>query len=218
MGKIKTLSLLAVVLAMSAVAASAASADEFTAEQYPLQITGSGEPGQVDQIILTSGTAACKKTTYAGTVSAPTTTVTVDATYGECTAFGFPSTVHMNGCQYLFHLNGGSSTEGKADLTCPAGKEVTVTSLSAVTIKCTLHFPAQSSIGTIQFTNIGAGPTRELTLTMNLTSIKYSHTKGTGLGSCVEGTAFNGTLAAKGLVTGENHLGTQHIGIFLSNV
>lgn len=218
MRKIRALSLLVVVLAMSAVAASAASADEFTAEQYPLLITGGGEPGQVDQIILTSGTASCKKTTYTSTVSAPTTTVTVSATYGECTAFGFPSTVHMNGCQYLFHINGGTSTEGKADLTCPAGQEVTVTSISAGTTKCTLHFPAQSSVGTLQFTNIGSGSTRELTLAMNLTNIKYSHTKGTGIAACASGSATNGTLAAKGLVTGENHLGTQHVGIFMSNV
>jgi hypothetical protein len=123
----------------------------------------------------------------------------------------------MNGCHYLFHLNGGTSTEGKADLTCPAGKEVTVTSVLAATIRCTLHFPAQSSVGTMQFFNTGVGTTRELTLTMKLANIKYSHTKGTGLGACAEGSASNGTLEAKGVVIGETDPGSQRIGVFMSN-
>lgn len=216
MQKVKAIGLLLVVLAMSAMTTSVASADEFTAEQYPVTLTGSKD-GEADVVAVTAGSAACKSTTYVGTAIQATTTVTISPTYNECTAFGFPATVDMNGCQYLFHINGASSTEGSADLTCPAGKEVTVTSMSAGTIKCTLHFPTQSSVGTIKFSNIGAGPTREVTLQFNLTSIKYTHTKGTGLGSCTGGSATNGTLNAKAVVTGETDPGSQHIGIFLSN-
>lgn len=69
----------------------------------------------------------------------------------------------------------------------------------------------------MKFKNIGAGPTRELTLTMELTGIKYSHTKGLGFAACPEGSASNGKLNAKGVVTGETDPGSQHVGIFMSN-
>lgn len=221
MRNIKILGLmLAAMFAMSAVAATAASADEFTSEVAPVTLTGTSESGFTDEFTTTAGVVKCPKATYKGTqatVSTTTATVTPDYEDQPCTGFGFPATIDVNECQYVFHINGGTSTEGTVDVECPAGKEITITATSAGTEKCTVHVPTQTSIpGTVKFSGIGSGTTREITVDVNLTGVKYTHTKGTGIGACTAGSASNGTMKAKATVTGES--GSTHVGLFLSNV
>ena len=205
-------------LAMGAVAASAATADEFTAEKYPVVLTGN-QDGQTDIFTTTSGTVSCKTVSYTGTVSGPTTTVTVTPKYTECTGLGFPAEVHMNGCDYLIHIEGGSSTTSKVDIVCPPEKEITVTAVAAGTTKCTIHVPPQNGLTHMNWTNVqkeGTGPsTREVTGHIEITNLTYKHTEGTGLGKCTTGHGI-GSYKGKATVTGENHAGTEHIGIFFS--
>jgi hypothetical protein len=215
--KILGLALVAV-FAMSSVAASMAAADQFTAEAYPTVLTGKTDPGAAaDLFTTTTGNVNCKSSTYTGTVSAATTTVSMLPSYAECTAFGFPAVIDVNGCTYLFHVMGGSSTEGDVDLECTGGNQVTVTAIGAGTTKCTVHVGSQADItGTVKYINTGSGTTREVTLEVDIGGIDYSHTKGTGLGACTAGSATNGSLVAKGIVTGENEAGTAHLGVFMS--
>jgi hypothetical protein len=213
--KVLGLALMAM-FAMSAVAATAASADDFTAEKYPVTLTGANSTPN-DQFVTTTGIVNCKKASYVGTVSGPTTSVSATPAYSECTAFGFPAIIDVNNCKYVFNI--GAGTTGDADLTCEAGKSVTVTAIGAGTVKCTVHVLPQSDIaGTVTYTNVGAGATREIELHAALSGIDYSHTKGTGVGACTAGSATNGTLTASGKVTGEEDKasGALHIGIFLS--
>jgi hypothetical protein len=91
---------LVAVSALSAMFASAASADKFKAESAPVTYTGNQEEANV--LTTTVGTWKCTTTTFKGTVNVTETSeVSVAPTYGGCTAFGFPA--HID-CQRL-HLS-----------------------------------------------------------------------------------------------------------------
>ena len=204
-------------LALSAVAATAASADDFTAEKYPATLTGTNDPGFQDEFSSTVGTFRCTETKYTATIAGPTTSLTASPSFSGCAAFGFPVVIDMNGCTLKFNV--GAGTTGDVDLVCPAGAEVTMTANSAGTTKCTEHIKAQSDVaGTVTYSNIGVGATREITVSSALSGIDYAHTAGTGIGKCTAGSGVNGTLNAKVILTGENDgpVFTEHIGVFMS--
>lgn len=220
---------LVALLVMCSVGASAASADELTSEVVGgVNLHGTNESEFTDQFVATFGNTTCKEATYdIGTVALPTTTVTVLPTYPtlakdgvhNCRMGGFPATVHVNGCHYLFHITGGSSTVGDVTLQCPTGQEITVTGIGGGTIKCTLHVGTQTLTGDpVTYTNIGAGTTREVTVNVNGHGLSYKHTKGTGIGSCPSGVGATGTFVGKGTVTANNDPNTAHVGLFLSIV
>jgi len=198
------------------------SVDELTSESSPVTLTGK-QVGAGDVSSFTAGTVKCKEINYTATTSTPTTTVSVTPSFpaktvgGEqnCTSFGFPGEVDTNGCTYLFHI--GTATAGTMDVVCSAGKEITVTSSSGGTSKCVVHVPAQTGLGTITYKNVGTLATKEVELEVALSSIKYSHTEGTGFGKCTTGSATTGSYTGKALITGErDNGGTEHVGIFLS--
>jgi hypothetical protein len=200
-------------LAVSSALASIASADDFTAEKYPATLTGKNT--KIDKLTVTVGTVGCQNSSYVATVTGATTTLTITPSYSSCTAFGFPATIDMNGCQLIGNI--GAGTTGDGDISCPAGQSITITAISAGTNKCTLHIESQADLtGVITFVNKGSGTTREVELSGTLTGVDYSHTKGTGLGACAAGTATNGSIEMSALVTGEEDPGSGHIGIFLS--
>lgn len=226
--KMRNLKILGLVLvAMIVVGASVASADELTAEQEKVFLHGTYEPNFAGSLVITSGNSTCKEVTYdIGTVTTPTTTVTVKPTYPEkaadgtqnCLSGGFPAIVHVNGCHYVFHITGGTSTVGDVTLQCPAGQEITETTIAAGTIKCTIHIPSQTLTGDpVTYSTKGAGTTREVTASINAHGISYKHTEGTGVGKCTGGSGTNGTFVAKGTVTANNDPNTAHVGLFLSN-
>jgi hypothetical protein len=202
--------------AMSAVMASMASADKFKAESAPVTYTGNQEEQNV--FTTTAGTVKCTTTTFKGTVAVTETSeASVAPTYAGCTAFGFPAHIDVNGCTFLLKI--GAATTGTADVVCPAGQEITVTATTSSvnsTLKCTVHVPAQTNLGTVTYSNTGAGATREVLVAVNLAgNVKYSHTAGTGLGACTSGSAATGSYKGSVKVTGENAGGT-HVGVFVS--
>jgi len=209
MRKARTLGLmLGAMLAMSAVGAVSASADTLTAQAYPAVLTGKSEPEFKDVITTTAGSSTCTETKYDGTISGPVTTagsIKLSPTHSGCTAFGFPGTVHSNGC--VIELKVLAGTAGTVNLECPVSSELTAIAVSAGTVKCTMHISTQTDIpGTIKFTNTLSGGTVEA----HLTGIHYTHTQGTGLGGCLgSGTANNGTLSMKATFTGESETGTS---------
>lgn len=204
-------------LMLSACAASAASADEVTAESYPASITGSADT-EAGTFVTTAGTVSCTNTKYKATLSGQTTTIVAQLDFSSttCTAFGFPATVETNECSFLYTLQGGASTSGDVDLQCPTGKALTVKATAGGTIKCTLEMKTQNDLeGSVAATNVGAGATREVTLVGNMSGIDYTHTKGSGLGACSSGSSTSGSIQARTIVTAENGAGS-HVGIFLS--
>lgn len=220
---------LVAMLSMSVVGASLASADDLTSElNQAVTLHATNEPAQPDVLVTTVGNATCKEVTYdIGTVTMPTTTVTVLPTYpvknkaGEqnCFLAGIPATVLANGCHYLFHVTGGTSTVGDVTLSCAGTNEITVTSSIGGTHKCILHVASQTLTGDpVTYTNIGAGTTREITVKVNAHGLSYKHTPGTGIGACPNGSAVNGTFEGRGTLTANNHANTAHVGLFLTNL
>jgi hypothetical protein len=208
---------LAALIVGGAILASASSADELTAESYPVLLTGRNSPSSLDTYITTAGTVACKSVSYVGTITGATTTVSITPSYSNCTFFGFPAVVDVNECKLTTNI--GAGTTGDGDLSCPAGKSLTVTAITAGTTKCTLHMSSQSDMtGTVTLSNTGSGTTRELHVRAQLSGVDYTHTKGTGLGACAAGSGTNGSLEVTALVTGEadKEGGPAHIGLFLS--
>ncbi|HEX5712078.1 MAG TPA: hypothetical protein VFX85_02055 [Solirubrobacterales bacterium] len=218
MRNIKTLGLaLMAVLSMGAVMAVAAQADTLTAQAYPAVLTGTAEPGFTDEFKTTAGVAKCPDTKYDATITGPINTagkVLVTPTYPHvgCTYAGFPATIDHKSCTFEFKVL--ALTGGTVNLECVTpGDEITITALSAGVAKCTAHVKPQTDVpGLIKYSNISG----EVTVEVSLTEIHYTHTQGTGLGSCPSGTANNGTLVAKATVSAETHAGTS-TSLILSN-
>lgn len=178
-GNIKTLGLaLVAVLAMSAVAASAAQAltqAKFTADAYPAVIKGAQE-GTENFLEATAGRKTeCKTATYQATLTEASTELTVTPHYAECEASGVGTTVDLNGCDFRFTAGTNTSAEdshGSADIVCPGPiKSITVT-----TFTCTVHIPAQNGLTGVTFTNKSAST---VTVDVDITNqIKYTETDG----------------------------------------
>jgi hypothetical protein len=204
---------LAAVLVMSAAATSTAFAGKFKSESAPVTITGSQVEANV--ITTTAGTVKCTTATYAGTVAVTETSeIELQPSFSGCTAFGFPAHIHAS-CKVKGKISINTTT-GEVDFVCLVGQKITVTATTSSvnsTLKCTLEIPAQTNVGTVTYSNTGAGATREILVSLNLSGINYTHTKGSGLGACTSGSSSTGTYKGSVQLTGENAGGT-HVGIF----
>jgi hypothetical protein len=203
---------------MSSVVAGMASADVITSETAPATLTGAQEGSDVFKFQFAE--FKCNTTKFSGTLSAgSSSSVSLTPTYSGCTMFGITVNVSMNGCSYLVKVNSAvGSTLATVDIVCPAGKEITVTWPAVGPSKCIVHVPAQAALTSASAANFGAGSTKEITLSLNITNIKYSQTAGTGeFGICeTKHSTTGGAYISSGLFTGETSSGISHIGIFLS--
>jgi len=206
---------LVAVLAMSALTAAGASAEafKFKAEKTPTTLSGN-QHGAPDVFTTDTGSVSCNEAKYAGEqVGTEVTQVTVTPTYSECTAFGlFNVPIDTNGCQYKFTVDTkvGATYEGKVDVVCPAGQVIKVTAPG-----CTVTVGSQAGLGSITYTNVGAGATREVTVDVNITTgLAYEEHRPL-FGLCANNTVAktNGKYTGAGLVTGTN--GGTHSGVFV---
>ncbi len=215
------------VFAMSALVASAAqaAAGEFTAESYPVTLTGS----QVGTNTLTVGNGArvvsCTTASATGTLAGTSTTLTLTPSYSGCTSTGaLPATVTVNGCDFSLTSNTVTATTGtgSATVACPAGKEIIVdiyasAAKHAENVRaCEYHIAAQGPLSAGEYHLEGAGSTREITATLAVKPAT-KNTVGSKLlcGLAAEETGTS-TLAGTQTLTGENAAGTAHIGVFVS--
>jgi hypothetical protein len=185
---------LVAVFALTAVAASAAQAAEFHAEEAPVFFEGS----QVEQHIFTvdKGTVKCNTATFTGSsATATTATVTLTPVYSTCKFAGTAADVKMNGCDYLFHLS--SATTATVDVVCSGGAEIEVES---TTTNCIVHVPAQNGLSHVILASEGTTTTRDITATVTVAGIHYtevgSECKFNGVAT-TNGT-YNGTATIKG--------------------
>jgi hypothetical protein len=159
--------------AIGAVSAGAAQAAEFHCSVANCRFTalpdGSGTTAHHVFIVENSTKSesvsfTCNELRGEGT-SVPTTTseVTLEAIkYETCKVNGTPGVVvDMNGCDYLF------KAAGTVTIKCPEGKKIEVT----VPGGCTFSIAAQGPLSTIGYTTIGTSPTREVTVTANVSPI-----------------------------------------------
>jgi hypothetical protein len=168
--QIKTLSTLALAtVAVFAAVPAVSTASNFTASSYPATFSGTSS-GQV--FVLEAGKVECGTTKFSGTLTASSSSVTIEASYSSCKAFGFVSaTVNMNGCDYVF------STFGKWDINCGASPITISTSTCEATIN------SQSGLAPLSIANGSGG----LWLGPETKSLVYTVTKD-GIGCPFSGT------------------------------
>jgi hypothetical protein len=155
-GNLKILGLaLSVIIALSAITAMAAlaqqgkltsdgpvtlTATETGIKEVPLTLTGT-QTGAAGSNALTTfgGKVECSTATYKGhkynvtphaLISTGTTQITITPQYGKCTLFGKPATVDMNGCDYVFDIEGTTGVDEfgvTTTIACPKEQHVQVT-------------------------------------------------------------------------------------------
>lgn len=202
-GKFRNLGLaLIAVLALGTVGASAALATEtpeFTAGKstvasaQKLILQGSSTATQTQDMFGSS--TSCTSSALTGTVSVPSSTVTLTPSYAGCTAFGtFPSTVITNGCDYLFHVEkteeGVNAYLSSVDIVCPAGKAIEIniylSGKDEGTPSCLLKMGSQSGLKSVTF-KVDAGTPDDITLGGTIEKIAMTQTRNSFL--CPAGTS-----------------------------
>lgn len=187
--------------ALSAVVASAASAQGKITSDGPVTLKGEDEGGAGANFFKfpgLPGQVECPGSTYTGhrfnitpheviPVNSTTATITPKYNNATCTANGLKATVTMEGCDFVFHLGATTASPPAdeygvtADLVCPVGKNVIVhlyasATSEAVTL-CTLTIKAQNGITGLDIINEvdGTGKTNDtITITGTSKNIKAS--------------------------------------------
>ena len=202
-----TAALMATVV-LTALAAPETSADTIKSEGGQT-VSMSGKQSTASTLKTTVGSGVCKNGSSAATGPSGVTTISLTLGFSNCTCIGIGCAVETNGCTFLGHI--GAGTTGTVDIVCPAGQEIT-----AVSAKCIMHIPPQTGLNSITFSNTGSGATREISLSLNISNIKYMHTKvAEGIGSCTTGTGTTGTLTGTSIATAVVDGGSVHVGIFV---
>lgn len=235
---LKTLGLaLVAVFAFSAMAASGAMAQTngVITSDGPVTLKGTNIGAASENQLSAFGLATqCPKVVYTGhEVGSPTkgvpngsNTATITPHYNtenSCVTAGFPTTVDMNGCDYVFHL--GETTEShagvtnpvdtynvKATVVCPAEKHPVVTVFGSVA-KHTANEPfcvititenAAGYDGLVARGTTVVGQEHDLDITGTITGIVAHRTSPTGSILCTNKTDENATLAQNVTVKGFN--------------
>jgi hypothetical protein len=203
--------MLVLLVLVSLSATSSATADELQAESYPTALVGSGS----NEINTTYLNWNCPGTTYDATLAGASTTLVITPTFQDCAPL-FLTQVHRNGCVYIAHIEGGASTQGSIDLSCPPGNSLQITFKSGGSTRCIIDIPEQSNIaGSVKFSNASAGTTREIVLGLSLNGVRYTETPGSGQLPCSSGESKNGSLTASISFTGNTDVATPP-GYYLS--
>jgi hypothetical protein len=172
--RLKALGLAAVVvLALSAVVVSTASAANFTASKYPTAMTTTSSNANDDFSLGEAGKVECHLHLHIAAISGPTLGLTLFPTWTNCTAFGFlNATVSMNECDEEIYVPTGYA------IVCPAEKKMTV-----VAGTCEVQIGGQTGLSSVALSNSGTG----ISMKANVSGIAYTVTKD-GFGCPFSGT------------------------------
>lgn len=153
---------LGAIFALSAVVASAASA-EFTTGTDSTTLTAKALTNQVFAITGTPGENAevsCKKISVTGTAPTATTEITVTPKYEECTisdehtGINVNADIETNGCDFLFTTHENENVH----IVCPEGKSIEVKPTILGTARKCLDVHAQTpTVNVVTWTN-GTNP------------------------------------------------------------
>jgi hypothetical protein len=195
----KILSILAAVLALSAVLASAASAaGEYTCAAYPCEGTATSAFGN-DTFTVAGGTVQCHVEYKTAVINGPVSRLTVTPIFKEhCKFNAFSASIEMNGCDYVFETPVGSGDNWAApvEVVCPPEKVITIKVPATTGTTCHLSIPPQTPGGSVAITNDTASG--DVTVDADVTNIHYTNVVD-GVGCPLEG---------KGTKTGASY--TQH--------
>jgi hypothetical protein len=216
--KLKVLGLaLVAVFAMSALVASAASADTFTAESAPVDLTGAQTT--TNEFSVAGATVKCPVARFTGTVATTSaSSITVHPEYegnesSSCEVSPIGSaTISTTGCNYIIS---GTTTNGDAgvEVECSGTNEITVNG------PCVIHIKAQKPTGGASFTNGTENGKGDVTVKATVTGIHAVVTDSflCTIGGINPGTYTNGTYTGSVTVTGykdgQAHTVANQVGI-----
>jgi hypothetical protein len=193
------------VFVMGAIAASAASANQFHSTATNTTITKSANATQSFTYETGGQTIECSTIGGSGEATVQTTTeITFKPTYSGCvvTGIAFSSLqVSMGNCDYLFTIEA-SSNSGPVHIKCTSGQITMTVKVFGISV-CTFHIAEQTPSGGADYSNSGAS---KVTVQPTQTGIE-----GTRQGSeeCGEATSNTGTYTGQVQVKGEEQ-GTQN--------
>lgn len=201
---------LAAMFAMSAFVANAASAANFHSDSASTIITGTQTGNHVFD--AAGNSISCKKASFKGTQGTSTASaIRVTASYSECTFFGVPVAVNMNGCEYEFLATGTVnivSIPGKNCATEPITFRASFFGLS-----CDVKIGAQSGLekATYDGTTTVASPPSDIVVTPAVTGIAYTAEGGgcSETGSLKNGNYTTGPTTVQGFVDNAGTEGAQ---------
>lgn len=201
------------VLAMAAsVGASVASASQFRAEEYPVTFTGQ-QGTEAAQLVLKThaGKVKCNTATLSGGAVGAASTLSLTPSYSSCVLAGVAVKVNANGCRYVLHsTNESAPYTGTFDVSCAKGGEEIEISDST----CLITVPAQSGLGSMEFSNSGKGRSRQIAASFNVSGIKHVVHSGCPNGG---GTFETGTQTGTGTISGASETKGYALGAYVGN-
>ncbi|HYJ21915.1 MAG TPA: hypothetical protein VEW07_07830 [Solirubrobacterales bacterium] len=198
---------LVAVFAMSAIVASAASANEFHSNVEKTTLTGKVTENHRFTYETGGPAVECTTATFSGSPTVKTTTaINSTPVYSGCTVpsvFNAPAHVKFGTCFYQFTINA-AENKGPAHLVCPSGTvqiEVTIPLLA----DCTYSIGPQTPAGTTDYANEGSTPTRSVIVQPTQTGISSSYIGNSLCGAAT--TSTTGTYIGKATVSGDKTVG-----------
>jgi hypothetical protein len=204
----KALIVAAVALVITCLAAPDANASWIASEHYSSALSSS----QLEEVTLGTegGTVKCSKTTFTGTLSDISHTVSLTPSFSECTAFGGSATVTPNGCTYVIHPGEETASRefnGTLDVSCGEGKAIVV-----ATSLCEAKITAQSGLSSLKLSDETTSPER-MSVKFEVSSAKYEVTKDSGTCPFKEvGKKTDGTMGGKEAILATH--GVESVGMF----
>lgn len=207
---------LVAVFALSAVAASAASADLFHTAKANATITSTALSNQKFQYEEEGATVECTAVhgdgSLAGTitndaVAQTATAVTFAPVYTGCTIpaiSGSSVDVNFHSCDYLFTITP-SETKGETHVKCSTpGDAITLTVTLSGSSICTFHIGEQTPAGESDYTNGTSGGHKDVTVKPTQTGIHATKTNDNGFGFlCGAASSTTGTYTGEVTVTAD---------------
>jgi hypothetical protein len=209
------------VLAISAMVASAAQADQFTTSVYPSNIKGA-QTTTHSFVIGGNRTLTCDEAIFSGALSEASSSITINATYGSAgTACHvillentFDATVIMNSCDFLLTEPTAAETKGTMHILCSTpgnsieihvynGHNVAHTEANQI---CRYSIAPQTPGGSLQYTNTATVP-KTVTKHAALSGIALTRKFGT-LAAC-GAASLTATYSGDTLLKAFNEEGTQ---------
>jgi hypothetical protein len=216
---IKALGLaLVAVFAMSAVAASSASALHFTGGSGITKVHGA----QVGLNVFTANGSPveCEEATFSGAVTAATTTEqTVDPAYNKCrfASKTVNATVDINGCAFILTIPNAPNVNNPVHVECPTTGSIVHngfnnTKVIIVTVPglCEITIPEQTPTGGgVKYEPGTSGGKKDLTVNANVTGIHYTTHGNCQIlsGKATDFTWTDGSYVGKVTVSGTNNAG-----------
>jgi hypothetical protein len=199
----------ALALTVSAGVASGASAASVITEVAPSYLSGTQKATTV--IGVNAGKIECKSTTFTGVQLEKTaSSLQLDPTFGECTAFGAAAKAKASGIHIAstnitrtFFFFGHSEQN---DLVDTNGSQ-----LQIVVGSCEITIGEQKPAGLTEFEEQGSGASRALLVSHELSGISYTST-----GGICGKSGTNGTLNTSVLLKGyQNEAHTEQVGLWI---